>query len=69
MFALDKKKTRFMGGNKPNLADLSVYGVLCSMEGCTAFKDCVENTRIGEWFYAVKEITTANMGMKKKIGL
>lgn len=41
------KKSKFMGGKQPNLSDLSVFGVLSSMEGCQAFKDCLENTNIG----------------------
>lgn len=59
---LKKKKTKFMGGNQPNLADLSVFGVLSSMEGCQAFKDCLENTQIGDWFYGVKELVVKNRG-------
>lgn len=43
-----KKKTTFLGGKEPNLADLNVFGVLNSMEGCQAFKDCLQNTKIGE---------------------
>ncbi|CAO1298096.1 unnamed protein product [Diamesa hyperborea] len=63
---LAKQKTKFMGGNKePNLADLSVYGVLCSMEGCQAFKDCLENTQIGKWFYEVKVLVEQSRGQKK----
>ncbi|XP_055914094.1 prostaglandin E synthase 2 [Eupeodes corollae] len=59
---LKKKNTKFLGGNQPNLADLSVFGVLSSMEGCQAFKDCLKNTNIGEWFYGVKELVTKNRG-------
>lgn len=44
---LDKKKTTFLGGKIPNLADISVFGVLSSMEGCAAFQDCLANTKIG----------------------
>lgn len=61
---LEKKKTLFMGGKEPNLADLSVYGVLCSMEGCQAFKDCLQNTNIGKWFHAVKDVVEKNRGTK-----
>lgn len=46
---IDKKNTKFLGGNEPNLADLNVFGVLNSMEGCQAFKDCMQNTKIGEF--------------------
>lgn len=45
---LEKKKSKFHGGKQPNLADLAVYGVLSSMEGCQAFKDIMTNTQIGK---------------------
>lgn len=68
MSELEKKKTKFMGGAKdPNLADLAVFGVLCSMEGCQAFKDCLDNTRIGEWFYEVKSKVEQNRGCRKPV--
>lgn len=60
--AVEKKKTPFLGGNKPNLADLAVFGVLNSMEGCQAFKDCLENTKIGGWFYAMRKEVMMNRG-------
>lgn len=62
---LSKKKTPFMGGKKPNLADLGVFGVLNSMEGCQAFKDCLDNTSIGSWFYAVKMLVDQNRGVRE----
>jgi microsomal prostaglandin-E synthase 2 len=68
--ALEKKKTKFMGGDKePNLADLAVYGILCSMEGCQAFKDCLENTQIGHWFYDMKAKVESNRGHRKPVSL
>ncbi|XP_067613065.1 prostaglandin E synthase 2 [Eurosta solidaginis] len=59
---LDKSKQKFMGGDRPNLADLSVFGVLNSMEGCQAFKDCMENTKIGGWYNGMKELVERNRG-------
>uniref|UniRef100_A0A336KNX6 Prostaglandin E synthase 2 n=1 Tax=Culicoides sonorensis TaxID=179676 RepID=A0A336KNX6_CULSO len=59
---LKKRNTQFMGGKKPNLADLAVFGVLSSMEGCLAFKDCLDNTKIGSWFYDVKAHVQRNRG-------
>jgi len=47
---------RFMGGNKPNLADLAVYGILSSIEGCMAFKDVRENTKIDPWYSNMKMV-------------
>lgn len=44
----------FHGGQSPDLADLSVYGILNSMEGCSAFADLRKNTKISAWYDAVK---------------
>lgn len=44
----------FMGGQKPNLADLAVYGVLRVMEGLEAFDDLMRHTRIGPWYLRVE---------------
>lgn len=60
--AIDKNKTKFLGGKEPNLADLNVFGVLNSMEGCQAFKDCLQNTKIGPWFNAMKEYVRNRRG-------
>jgi len=48
--AVEENGGKFMGGNKPNLADLAVYGILSSIEGCMAFKDVQDNTKIDTWF-------------------
>jgi len=56
------KERQFMGGDKPNLADLSVYGVLSSIEGCTAFNDLLQNTTIKPWYYSVKESCQSHAG-------
>lgn len=42
------KNQQFHGGEAPNLADLAVYGALNSFEGCQAFTDIKNNTKIGE---------------------
>ncbi|XP_034103699.1 prostaglandin E synthase 2 [Drosophila sulfurigaster albostrigata] len=59
---LKKRNTKFMAGKQPGLSDLSVFGVLSSMEGCQTFKDCLQNTNIGKWFYDVKELVEQNRG-------
>ncbi|KAK3913179.1 Prostaglandin E synthase 2 [Frankliniella fusca] len=59
---LKKKGTKFSGGSKPNLSDLAVFGVLSSIEGCQAFKDALENTNIGNWFYDMKKHATQHAG-------
>ncbi|XP_029656115.1 prostaglandin E synthase 2 [Octopus sinensis] len=57
------QKEPFMGGNSPNLADLSAYGVLSSIEGCTAFQDLLEHTKIGKWYYRTKEAVINHKGI------
>lgn len=58
------KGTPFLGGNQPNLADLSVYGILNSIEGCVAFKDLLEHTEIGKWYSAMKNTVSQHEGAK-----
>ncbi|KAF5199315.1 Prostaglandin e synthase [Thalictrum thalictroides] len=40
----------FLGGSKPNLADLAVFGVLRPIRYLRSGKDMVEHTQIGEWY-------------------
>lgn len=47
--------TPFRGGHDPDLSDLAVYGVLKSIEGCSAFKDLLKNTKLSKWYNAMKE--------------
>ncbi|ELW62007.1 Prostaglandin E synthase 2 [Tupaia chinensis] len=49
------KDRPFMGGQKPNLADLAVYGVLRVMEGLEAFEDLMRHTRIQPWYLRVEK--------------
>lgn len=54
--AIEQNGGKFLGGNKPNLADLAVYGILSSIEGCMAFKDVRENTKIDTWYTSMKTV-------------
>ncbi|XP_037082653.1 prostaglandin E synthase 2-like [Pollicipes pollicipes] len=64
---LRKRKTPFHGGERPNLADISVYGVLSSIEGCDAFKDILEHTKIGDWFYRMKSAVNNHEGCRSVV--
>lgn len=55
-------KQKFLGGDLPNLADLAVFGLLSSIEGCLAFQDLLANTKIGTWYYNVKEVVSNHGG-------
>ncbi|XP_065847644.1 uncharacterized protein [Euphorbia lathyris] len=44
------KGREYLGGAKPNLADLAVFGVLRPIRYLKSGKDMVEHTRIGEWY-------------------
>ncbi len=59
------KKGKFAGGTCPNLADLAVYGVLSSIEGCQAFKELLQNTSIGTWYNNMKEVVQSHEGITK----
>ncbi|KAL0279772.1 UNVERIFIED_CONTAM: hypothetical protein PYX00_001258 [Menopon gallinae] len=67
MKAVKTNGTTFLGGNSPNLADLAVYGVLSSIEGCNAFKDLLKNTSIGNWYYPMKESVSKHNGKPDSI--
>jgi microsomal prostaglandin-E synthase 2 len=40
----------FMGGDKPNLADISAFGVIRSITGTDTFLDLLHNTGISGWY-------------------
>lgn len=46
----------FLGGSEPNLADLSVYDILTSIQGFEAFQDLMNNTKIQPWFERMKHL-------------
>lgn len=57
-----EKNTMFMGGQVPNLADLAVYGVLCSIEGCDAFQDVLKSSKIKDWYFSMKNAVETHKG-------
>ncbi|XP_055018064.1 prostaglandin E synthase 2 isoform X1 [Boleophthalmus pectinirostris] len=56
------KQRKFMGGDRPNLADLSVYGVLRVMEGLQAFDDMMKNTKVKHWYKRMQRATQNHEG-------
>ncbi|XWS20926.1 hypothetical protein CRYUN_Cryun30bG0011300 [Craigia yunnanensis] len=44
------KSRHYLGGSKPNLADLAIFGVLRPIPYLKSGKDMLEHTRIGEWY-------------------
>ena len=52
----------FLGGSQPNLADLATYGVLSAIEGCDAFQDLTQNTKILPWYNRVKSAVKNHQG-------
>ncbi|CAF0829237.1 unnamed protein product [Didymodactylos carnosus] len=49
-------KKQFLGGVRPNLADISCYGILTSIKGTQAFEDLLNNTDIQPWFERMTQI-------------
>jgi microsomal prostaglandin-E synthase 2 len=62
MKTVKNRGTQFLGGESPDLSDLAVYGVLNSIEGCSAFQDALEHTSIGTWYYSVKQSVQSHAG-------
>nr|XP_061804737.1 prostaglandin E synthase 2-like [Nerophis lumbriciformis] len=56
------KKRKFMGGERPNLADLAVFGVLRVMEGLEAFDDMMANTKVKSWYRRMEMATRNHQG-------
>lgn len=46
----------YLGGNKPNGADLAIYGILKSIEGMPAFRFVENNPKAFDWFQRVEGI-------------
>ncbi|PIN12481.1 Glutathione S-transferase-related protein [Handroanthus impetiginosus] len=50
----------FLGGARPNLADLAVYGVLRPIRYLKSGRDMVEHTRIGDWYSRMENAVGAS---------
>ncbi|KAK6032525.1 glutaredoxin [Ostertagia ostertagi] len=61
MNAIGPNRT-FMGGDKPNLADLAMYGAMTAFAGCGAFKEAIESSSIKHWFEAVRSAVQNHEG-------
>lgn len=46
---------RFLGGEQPNLADLSAFGIIRSITGTDTFMDLMHQTRISDWYEHMME--------------
>ena len=57
-----KRGGKFHGGDRPDLADLAVFGCLGSIAGCEAFADAITNTDIGEWYGRMKDAVKKRQG-------
>ncbi|XP_041915285.1 prostaglandin E synthase 2-like [Alosa sapidissima] len=56
------KKRKFLGGNRPNLADISVFGVMRTIEGLQAFDDVMKHTRMRKWYQAMEQVIREHGG-------
>ncbi|XP_042057146.1 prostaglandin E synthase 2-like [Salvia splendens] len=55
----------FLGGAKPNLADLAVFGVLKSIRYLRAGQDMVQHTRIGDWYDRMENAVGVSAGFRE----
>uniref|UniRef100_A0A0D6QXV7 Prostaglandin E synthase 2 n=1 Tax=Araucaria cunninghamii TaxID=56994 RepID=A0A0D6QXV7_ARACU len=54
----------FMGGSKPNLADLAVFGVLRPIRYLQSGRDMIANTNIGPWYSRMEAVVGGTSGIK-----
>lgn len=53
---VDHRNEKFLGGNSPNLGDISIYGVLTSADGLKLFNDISRNERLGTWMNDMSQV-------------
>ena len=53
-----------MGGSKPNLADLAIFGVLRPVHYLQSGSDMVANANIGAWYSRMEEEVGGTLGIK-----
>ncbi|KAF4317402.1 hypothetical protein BBO99_00008072 [Phytophthora kernoviae] len=53
----------FLGGDEPNMADLSVFGVLRAMDGLDTYSDMMRETSVEPWFTRM----TAKVGPSSRL--
>ncbi|KAL9672195.1 hypothetical protein QQ045_028445 [Rhodiola kirilowii] len=58
------KGREFLGGTKPNLGDLAVFGVLRPIRYLKSGRDMVENTKIGDWYTRMESAVGVTCGTK-----
>lgn len=51
---------KFLGGDAPNLADLSMFGVIRSVTGTDTFMDLMHNSRIAPWYERMMAVVGAS---------
>ncbi|KAL3514792.1 hypothetical protein ACH5RR_027509 [Cinchona calisaya] len=61
------KGRNFLGGSKPNLADLAVFGVLRPIRHLQSGKDMVEHTRIGDWYSQMEGAVGASSRVEAQV--
>ena len=49
-------KATFAGGEKPNLADVCVFGCLKAIDRTTAFQEIMRETEISPWYERMREV-------------
>ncbi|KAA8492650.1 Prostaglandin E synthase 2 [Porphyridium purpureum] len=54
----------FLGGDKPNLADLAIFGVLRSVESMDTFNDMMAHSNIKPWYERMQQQVGDSMGAR-----
>ena len=49
---------KFLGKNRPNGADIAVFGILESIESLPSFEIIKANTKVYQWYSSLKQLTS-----------
>lgn len=66
--AIQAKGTPFLGGSKPDLADVSVFGAMRSIEGLPTMKDALEHSRVGLWYVRMTKALYKTSALQHRVG-
>lgn len=66
--AVQAKGTPFLGGNRPDIADISVFGAMRSIEGLDTMQDALKHSRVGPWYERMKSAVGTVSGLQHRVG-
>ena len=63
-FLSHREGNRFLGGDRPSVADVEAWGVVNLTEGTSAFPHYVKNPEFAQWYNSVGHHVNTHQGME-----